>query len=46
MLEIILTVIAVVAVGIFGLVATSVFVAYITQAEYIDDHQFGDNNDD
>jgi hypothetical protein len=46
MLEIVLTVIAVVAVGIFGLVATTVFMAYITQAEYIDDHQFGDNDDD
>jgi hypothetical protein len=46
MLEIVLTVIAVVAVSIFALVASSVFVAYITQAEYIDEHQFGDNNDD
>ena len=46
MLEIVLTVIAVVAVGIFALVATSVFMAYVTQAEYIDDHQFGDNDDD
>lgn len=46
MLEIILTLLAIIAVGIFGLVVTSVFVAYITQAQYIDEHEFGDNNDD
>jgi hypothetical protein len=46
MLEIILTLLAILVVGIFALVVTSVFVAYITQAEYIDEHQFGDNNDD
>jgi hypothetical protein len=46
MLEIILTLVGIVAVGIFALVVTSVFVAYITQAEYIDEHGFGDNNDD
>jgi hypothetical protein len=46
MLEIVLTLIAVVAVSVLALVATSVFMAYITQAEYIDDHQFGDPDDD
>jgi hypothetical protein len=46
MLEIVLTVIAVVAVAIFALVVTSVFMAYITQAEYIDEHGFGDKDDD
>jgi hypothetical protein len=46
MLEIVLTLIAVVAVGIFAVVATSVFMAYITQAEYIDEHGFGDSDDD
>ena len=46
MLEIVLILIAVVAVSVLALVATSVFMAYITQAEYIDDHQFGDNDDD
>jgi len=46
MLEIVLTMIAVVALGILALVATSVFMAYVTQAQYIDDYEFGDNNDD
>ena len=46
MLEIILTLLAIIAVGIFGLIVASVFVAYITQAEYIDEHGFGDSNDD
>jgi Tfp pilus assembly protein PilE len=46
MLEIVLTLIAVVVVGIFALVATSVFMAYITQAQYIDEHGFGDSDDD
>jgi hypothetical protein len=46
MLEIVLTLIAVVALSIFALVTTSVFIAYITQAEYIDEHGFGDNDDD
>jgi len=46
MLEIVLTLIAVVAVSIFALIVTSVFVAYITQAEYIDEHGFGDSDDD
>lgn len=46
MLEIILTLLAIIAVSIFALVVTSVFVSYITQAEYIDEHGFGDNNDD
>jgi hypothetical protein len=46
MLEFILILLAVVGGGIILLMLTSIFVAYITQAEYIDDHQFGDNNDD
>ena len=46
MLEFILTLLAIVIVGIFALVVTSVFVAYITQAQYIDEHGFGDNDDD
>ena len=46
MLEIILTLLAIVALVILGLIVTSVFVAYITQAQYIDEHGFGDNDDD
>ena len=46
MLEFIAILLAVVSGGIILLMLTSIFVAYITQAEYIDDHQFGDNNDD
>jgi hypothetical protein len=46
MLEFILTVLAVIVGVIVFLVATSVFVAYITQAQYIDEHDFGDDNDD
>jgi hypothetical protein len=46
MLEFALTLVAVVAVGIFGLIVASVFIAYITQAEYIDEHGFGDSDDD
>jgi hypothetical protein len=46
MLEIILTILAIVIGGFVALVATSVFVAYITQAQYIDEHEFGDNDDD
>jgi hypothetical protein len=46
MLEFIAILLAVVVGGLILLMLTSIFVAYITQAEYIDDHQFGDNNDD
>jgi hypothetical protein len=46
MLEFALTLVAVIAVGIFGLIVASVFIAYITQAEYIDEHGFGDSDDD
>ena len=46
MLEIILTILAIVVGGFIALVATSVFVAYITQAQYIDEHGFGDSDDD
>jgi hypothetical protein len=46
MLEIILTILAIVIGGFVALIATSVFVAYITQAQYIDEHGFGDNDDD
>jgi hypothetical protein len=46
MLEFILILLAVVGGGIILLMLTSIFVAYITQAQYIDEHQFGDNNDD
>lgn len=46
MLEFILVMLAIIAVGIFALVVASVFVAYITQAQYIDEHEFGDNDDD
>ena len=45
MLEFILIILGIVALGLIGLVATSVFVAYITQAQYIDEHEI-DNNDD
>lgn len=46
MLEIILTILAIVIGGFVALIATSVFVAYITQAQYIDEHGFGDSDDD
>jgi hypothetical protein len=46
MLEFILVMLGIVVLGLLALVATSVFVAYITQAQYIDEHEFGDNNDD
>jgi hypothetical protein len=46
MLEFILILLAIVGGGILALVATSVFVAYITQAQYIDEHQFGDEDVD
>lgn len=46
MLEVILTLLVIVGLGLLALVATSVFVAYITQAEYIDEHGFGDSDDD
>jgi len=46
MLEFILVMLLIVGLGIFALIATSVFVAYITQAQYIDEHGFGDNDDD
>jgi hypothetical protein len=46
MFEILVTGLVIVVVGIVCLLAASVFMAYITQAEYIDDHQFGDNDDD
>jgi hypothetical protein len=46
MLEFILVMLLIVGVGILGLIVTSIFIAYITQAQYIDEHDFGDNNDD
>lgn len=46
MLEFILIMLGIVALGLIGLIATSVFVAYITQAQYIDEHGYGDNDDD
>lgn len=46
MLEVILTLLVIVALGLLALIGTSVFVAYITQAEYIDEHGFGDSDDD
>lgn len=46
MLEIILTILAIVVGGFIALIATSVFMAYITQAQYIDEHGFGDSDDD
>jgi hypothetical protein len=46
MFEILVTGLVILVVGIVSLLAASVFMAYITQAEYIDDHQFGDNDDD
>lgn len=46
MLEIILTILTIVIGGFVALIATSVFVAYITQAQYIDEHGFGDSDDD
>jgi hypothetical protein len=46
MLEFILTLLSIVCFGLFGLICVSVFVAYITQAQYIDEHGFGDNDDD
>jgi uncharacterized protein involved in cysteine biosynthesis len=44
MLEFILVMLAIVALGLIALVATSVFVAYITQAQYIDEGY--DDHDD
>jgi hypothetical protein len=46
MLEFILVMLGIIVLGLGGLIATSVFVAYITQAQYIDEHGFGDNDDD
>lgn len=46
MLEIILTVLAVLVAGFLVLMGLSVFVAYITQAEYIDEHDFGGERDE
>jgi hypothetical protein len=46
MLEFILVMLGIIVLGLLALVATSVFVAYITQAQYIDEHGFGDNDDD
>lgn len=46
MLEFILTLLAIVCFGFVALIVTSVFVAYITQAQYIDEHEFGDKDDD
>lgn len=46
MLEFILLMLLIVGLAILGLIVTSIFVSYITQAQYIDDHDFGDNNDD
>jgi hypothetical protein len=46
MLEFILVMLGIIVLGLLALVATSVFVAYITQAQYIDEHGFGDNHDD
>ena len=46
MLEFILILLAVVGGGIILLMLTSIFVAYITQAQYIDEHQFGDDDVD
>jgi hypothetical protein len=45
MLEFILVMLGIIVLGLVGLVVTSVFVAYITQAQYIDEHGF-DNDDD
>jgi hypothetical protein len=46
MLEFILVMLGIIVLGLLALVATSVFVAYITQAQYIDEHGFGDSDDD
>jgi len=46
MLEFILTLLLIIVLGLGALIVTSVFVAYITQAQYIDEYQFGDNDDD
>jgi len=46
MLEFILVMLAIVVGGFVALIATSVFVAYITQAQYIDEQGYGDNDDD
>jgi hypothetical protein len=46
MLEFIAILLAIVGGGIILLMLTSIFVAYITQAQYIDDHQFGDEDVD
>ena len=45
MLEFILVMLGIIVLGLLALVATSVFIAYITQAQYIDEHGF-DNDDD
>ena len=46
MLEIVLTALAIIVLGVVALFATSIFVAYITQAQYIDEYGFGDSDDD
>jgi len=46
MLEFVLIMLLIIVLGLAGLVVTSIFVAYITQAQYIDEHMFGDNDDD
>ena len=46
MLEFILVMLLIIVLMLVGLIVTSVFVAYITQAQYIDEHGYGDNDDD
>ena len=46
MLEIILVMLGIIVLAFVALIATSVFVAYITQAHYIDEQGYGDNDDD
>lgn len=46
MLEFILVMLLILGVAILGLIATSIFLAYVTQAQYIDENEFGDNDDD
>ena len=46
MLEFILVMLGIIVLAFVALIATSVFVAYITQAQYIDEHGYGDNDDD
>jgi hypothetical protein len=46
MFEFIAILILILAGGFIALVAASVFIAYLTQAEYIDEQGFGDSNDD